>query len=182
MKNKIAGVIVGLSLIGGVMSASAQTSTNATSIESFFTTAYNWSTSFNTNSANSWTNGLNLEAAIGYEQVTGQGATSVADLQYDTGRWNVGGSIQYFGVGSSINVAEAQVGYAVVQKYDLEIETDIRAGYDFNTQDGIVEPAVFLKKKMTPNSFLKTGVSLPFEFKSTFQRNPTFFVETGFSL
>ncbi len=181
MKNKVKSMIVGITLIGGVF-AYGQEATSTNVVENFFTTAFNWGTSFNTNAAVSWTNGLSLEAAIGYEQVTGEGATSVADIQYDIGRWNVGGAIQYFGVGSSINVAEVQVGYAVVQKYDFEIETDIRAGYDFDTQDEIIEPAIFLKKKITANTFLKSGVSLPFEFKSTFSRNPTFYIETGFSL
>jgi hypothetical protein len=161
--------------------AQAQTSTNQVPnqippAQNFLNTASTWLTSLNPD--NTWTN-VTLEVGIGYEQVTGAGATSVADAQYDIGQWNVGAAIQYFGVGSAINVAEAQVGYAVLEKEDLKIDLDVRFGYDFNTKDEIAEPGLFLKKKLTTNTYAEAGVSLPFEFKSTFSRNPTFFVETG---
>ena len=174
MKQLLA-VFAGLAL--ALTGAQAQ-STNQ--VPNFLQTALTWGTSFNTNADHSWTNTV-LEVGVGYEQVTGAGATSVADIQYDLGRWNVGADIQYFGVGSAINVVEAQGGFSLIQKYDLKVDADLRVGYDFNSQDAIIEPGLFLKKKMTYNTYAEVGASLPFELKSTFSRNPTFYVETGFT-
>lgn len=171
-------------LLASNHAAQAQTATNPpastastpTPAQNFFDTTKSWLTSLNPD--NTWTN-VTLELGIGYSQVTGDPAASVVDAQYDIGKFNLGANFQYFGLGSSVNEAEFQAGYAVLEKEDLKVDVDLRVGYDFISNDEAVEPALMLKKKLTTNTYAQVGVSLPFEFKRTFSRNPTFFVETG---
>jgi len=145
----------------------------------FFDSAATYLTDFNTNFT--WT-GVSLEAATGYKQVTGVGATSVLDVQYDFAtRWNAGLAFQFSGVGSPVNAVQAQGGYALIQHYDAKVDFDLRAGYDWTVHGGEVEPLVMIEKKLTPNTFLKTGIGLPVFFKGTLNRNPTFYLETGFT-
>jgi hypothetical protein len=153
--------------------AKAQTSSNFLgSIQSYFT-------SFNTNYT--WTNVV-LEVGTGYKQVTGVNAASTLDIQYDLGRFNLGGALQFSGVGSPINAAEGQVGYTLLQRYDAKLDFDIRGGYDDTVASGVVEPCLFIKKKGTANTYFETGVSLPIYFKQKLNTNPTFFIQTGFTL
>ena len=168
--------------------APAAAQTNVTSLttnasggittETFFQSAGNYLTTFNP--AFTWTN-VALEAATGYKQVTGAGATSVVDVQYDIGRWNAGTAFQFSGVGSPINAFEAQGGYALIEHLDAKVDFDLRAGYDWTVKAGVVEPGIFIGKKLTQNTFLKTGVSLPVYFKGQLNRNPSFYLETGFT-
>ena len=183
MKNKIllfaALAAVSISLL--TPAARAQSATNAPPAQTeqtFFTSAQNYLTTFNP--AFTWTN-VTLEAATGYKQVTGVGATSVVDLQYDLGRWNVGSAFQFSGVGSPVNAVEAQAGYALFEYLDAKVDLDLRAGYDWNVHAGEVEPGLFVAKKMTPNTFAKLGVSLPIYFKGAVSHTPTFYLETGFT-
>ena len=168
-------------MLPGEIITHAQTGTNAVptlTTPSFFTSAQNYLTQFNP--AYTWTN-LTLEASLGYKQVTGVGAASVADFQTDLGRWNLGGAFQFSGVGSPINSAQAQSGYALIRHLDTKVDLDLRAGYDWTTHAAALEPALFLAKKITPNTFLKTGISLPVALHGPFNRNPSFYLETGFT-
>lgn len=146
---------------------------------SFFASAENYFTSFNTNYT--WSH-VTLEAATGYKQVTGVNAASTLEVQRDfSGRWEVGLAAQFSGVGSPVNALQAQVGYGWVEHFDTKLEADLRAGYDWTRSAAVVEPVVFVSKKLTPNTFLKTGVSLPIYSRGRFNRTPTFYLETGFT-
>ena len=97
-------VTAGLALLLGAFTSQAQSgptavSTNASgglTTVTFFASAENYLTTFNPDYT--WTN-VTLEAATGYKQVTGTGAASVLDVQYDLGRWNLGTACQFSGVG-----------------------------------------------------------------------------------
>ena len=144
--------------------------------QTFIGTAESYFTSFNTNY--SWVSN-SLEIATGYKQVTGVNAASTLDGQYDFERFNIGAGLQFSGVGSPINGAVVQGGYALIEHLDLKVDADIRAGYDWNRNT--VEPTLFLSKKPTPNTFFRIGASLPFYFKGKQNTNPTFYAETGFT-
>jgi hypothetical protein len=146
---------------------------------SFFQSLQGYLTSFNTDYT--WTN-VTFEASTGYKQVTGKPAASTIELQYDMGRWNAGVALQYFGIGSDVNAIEAQAGYAIIQHFDTKIEVDLRGGYDTVRQSGLIEPCLFLEKKTSANTYVKTGCSMPVYFTGKFQQDFTLFVEMGFSL
>ena len=179
-------VTAGLALLLGAFTSQAQSgptavSTNASgglTTVTFFASAENYLTTFNPDYT--WTN-VTLEAATGYKQVTGTGAASVLDVQYDLGRWNLGTACQFSGVGSPVNAMQAQGGYALIRHLDAKVDFDLRAGYDWTAHTGVIEPAVFLGKKLTANTYLKTGISLPVYFRGSLNRNPSFFLETGFT-
>lgn len=171
--------------VGAVFMPSAVVRAQTTNVNSvitppsFFASAENYFTSFNTNYT--WTH-LTLEAATGYKQVTGVNAASTLDVQRDfSGRWDVGLAAQFSGVGSPVNALQAQVGYALVEHFDTKLEADLRAGYDWTRSAAVAEPVLFIGKKLTPNTFLKTGVSLPIYSRGRFNRTPTFYLETGFT-
>jgi hypothetical protein len=176
----LAGVSSQAQLVTNVTVNASGGTTTTVAAQTFFDSTYKYFTDFNTNADMAWGNET-LEVATGYKQVTGSGATSTLDVQYDFGRWNVGADFQFFGVGSAINQVEGQVGYAVIQHADLKVDLDLRGGYDTATKTGVVEPTAMLKKKLTPNTFAETGVSLPIEFKGKLNTNPSFFVEMGFT-
>lgn len=148
--------------------------------EQFPLAAFHWLTEID--HTKSWTN-IDLEISTGYKQVTGVGASSDLSAQYDIGRWNVGGWIQFSGVGSPINSGGVQGGYALIQDGDVKLETDLRAGYGRRLNDSaagfVVEPCVFLTKLMTKNTFSRIGISLP-EDTHRFNSTPTFYIEAGF--
>jgi hypothetical protein len=160
--------------------ALAQSAATNSTTQTFLATAESYFTSFNTNSDFNWTN-CTLEVATGYKQVTGVNAASTVDAQYDFGRWNAGAAFQFSGVGSPVNAFEAQGGYDLIEHYDAKLEADLRAGFDDVKSAGVVEPCVFTAKKPTPNTFFKTGISLPVYTKGKLNTNPTFYIETGFT-
>ena len=146
--------------------------------QTFVQTAQLYLTSQNTNFDFNDT----LEVATGYKQVNGANAASTLDVELNIHtNINVGAALQFSGVGSPVNAFEAQGGYAVINRYDVKVEADLRAGYDWNVKAAVFEPGVFLKKKATPNTFFEIGVSLPVYTRGAFNRNPTFFAETGFT-
>lgn len=175
--------ILSIILIAGICAAAmlpimseAQTSTN--SIASFPAQVESYFTSFNTNY--NWN--VSLEAATGYKQVTGQDAATFATVQYDIStNWDAGVSLTYAGVGSSVDTLEASAGYTIVNHFDTKLEFDLGAGYDWNTTAFIVEPGLVAKKKMTPNTYIEIGISLPIETRGAFSRNPTFITGAGFT-
>jgi hypothetical protein len=168
-KTIIATAMAALLAIG--LTARAQSSNFLSSVESY-------ATSFNTNYT--WTN-VSYEISTGYKQVTGQGAVNVLDAQWDCWKGlNVGAEGQFSGVGSAVNGAEAQIGYAIVQHYDTKVDIDLRMGMAENMQEnktGVFEPAVFLEKKQTLNTATKVGLSMPFYFRGKFNNTPTVYVE-----
>lgn len=171
--------LITLTMLSVIAGASAQTDTNSTSIKNFAAQSFDWLTGINYDTNVAWIN-TKLELNVGLAQVTGQPSASQADALYDiTENFGVGGSIQYFGVGSAINEAEAILSYAVLDRGDLKIELQARAGWDWQSSDGVIEPTLLLKKKMTRLTYAEIGVSLPFEFNKTFQRNPTFLTGLG---
>lgn len=167
-------VILGLVVLCAAVSLHAQTSTN-----SFLNSVENYVTEENTNF--NWTSNSSIELSTGYKQITGENAASTLEGQYDISRFNVGLALQFSGIGSAFNEEEGQIGYAIYRNYDTVIDIDLRGGYDNNTKAEVIEPAIFLKKKMTTNTFMKTGVSLPIETKGTFKQDFVVFVETGFT-
>jgi hypothetical protein len=169
-------------LLAGLLTASQNclhAQTNQTT-QTFFATAGNYLTTFNTNGLFNWTN-CTLEVATGYKQVTGVNAASTLDAQYDFGRWNVGAACQFSGVGSPINAVAGQGGYDLIEHYDAKLEADLRAGYDNVKSAAVFEPALFIAKKPTPNTFFKSGISLPIFTCGKLNTSPTFYLETGFT-
>ena len=159
--------------------AAQSTNTPAVSTQqTFVETAQLYLTSQNTNFDFNDT----LEVATGYKQVTGANAASTLDAEFNIRtNINIGAALQFSGVGSPVNAFEVQGGYAVINRSDVKVEADLRAGYDWNVKAAVFEPGIFLKKKATPNTFFEIGVSLPVYTRGTFNRNPTFFAETGFT-
>ena len=154
----------------GLFTAQAQTN----QIGGFVTEVELYFTSFNTNVL--WA-GSSFEISTGYRQVTGVGAQNDTAFQKDIGKFNVGAAMQYSGIGSSVNGAQAQVGYAIVQHFDTEMDFNIRGGYGLNSQlvkAGVVEPGLVLKKLQTLNTATEIGISLPVYFKGKFSNTPTF--------
>jgi hypothetical protein len=158
--------------VAGVIHAQTNTPAN------FFLDVEQYLTSFNTNYT---FEGVTFEAATGYKQVTGVGAASVLDVQYDISRFHIIGSGQFSGVGSDFNVAEVGIGYDVIQHYDTALEFNIQGGYDWVQNTSEVEPKVDIKKKLGPNTFAETGISLPFYMNRKQSPTPSFYIETGFT-
>jgi opacity protein-like surface antigen len=177
MKNKIALITFACLALAAAIPAKAQTFSET----NFISSAQTYFTSFNTNyswSAVSW------ELATGYKQVTGVGAANDLMGQHDfdlfgtTGHViNAGADLQFSGVGSPVNSAQAQLGYAIVEHYDVKADFDLRPGYDWTRGSPEIEPGLFLKKLQTDNTATELGVSLPVYFKGRFSKTPDFFVE-----
>lgn len=166
-------LLIGLVLAAGVINNQAQL-TNDT----FFASAFNYFTSFNTNYT--WT-GVQLEMATGMKQVNGVSAANTIDAQYDLGNFNLGVAAQLYGVGAPFNTVEGQFGYRIISHYDAALDADLRAGYDNLTSAALIEPMLALKKKLTANTFAQIGVSLPWESKGKFVSQPTYYIEAGFT-
>jgi len=169
--------VLAVALCGGLFTVQAQTNSNP----GFISAAEGYLTSFNTNYV--WA-GSSFEFGTGYRQVTGIGAQNIVDGQKDFSLggqpFNVGANIQFSGVGSAVNGAEAQFGWAVIQHYDTEVDADIRGGFGYNpagVKSGVVEPTLMLKKLQTLNTATELGVSLPIYFHGKVSDTPTFYVE-----
>lgn len=174
--NKIKSLVIAAALSAAV---SLHAQTNApTTVPSFFTSAEQYLTSFNTNYTFT---GVTFEAATGYKQVTGVGAASVVDAQYDISRFHILTSFQFSGVGSTVNAEEAGIGYDIVQYYDTALEANLLGGYDENQHSGEIEPKVDIKKKLTTNTYTELGMSVPIYFKEKFNNTPSFYLEAGFT-
>ncbi len=176
-------MLAAVAAIAFALSATAQDTSNIIqSAESFFG-------SFNTNYT--WYN-VTLEMSSGYAQVAGVNAASKLDAQIDFGsakQYDGGCSLQFSGIGSAVNAAEARLGYAVIQHYDTKAEAVLLAGYDstaLNASGQMVgsaeaEPAIEFKKKPTPNTFAMLKVSLPVKFVGRFNTQPTIEAAVGFT-
>jgi hypothetical protein len=169
-------IIAIICLAALVISAQAQTN-----VQTFFTSAETFLTDFDTNY--SWTN-ISFEASTGLKQVTGAGATDVVNAQGDnlfgTGL-ELGASVGFEGVGSTIGTAQAIIGYAVFRHYDAKVALDLECGYSWYQSAYVVEPELVIEKKLTANTFLRIGVSAPIYSKGAFGRSPSFETGVGFT-
>lgn len=182
MKNYLfAGALSAILLAGFELNAQV-TSNIVQSAESFFG-------SFNTNFT--WST-VTLEMSSGYAQVTGVNAASKLDAQIDFGsskQYDGGCSLQFSGIGSAVNGAEARFGYAVIEHFDTKVEAVLQAGYNADVANArgvlvgsaIVEPALEFKKKPTPNTFAMLKISLPVKFVGKFNTSPTIEAAAGFT-
>ena len=180
MNTKLKSIGIAVLVTGLAMMAvcSAEGQTNTPTLPNFFTSAEQYLTSFNTNYTFT---GVTFEMATGYKQVTGVGAASVIDAQYDINRFHIVTAFQFSGVGSVVNAEEAGIGYDIVEYYDTVLEVNILAGYDSNVRGAEIEPKVDIKKKLTANTFAETGISLPVYFNQRFNNTPSFYLEAGFT-
>lgn len=145
----------------------------------FFDSAQSYFTAVNTNYNWSLTK---FELSSGYKRVPTVGSSMTLDGQYNiTPRFSLGAAAQFSGVGSPLNSLEASIGYGVIVFYDTKLEVQVRPGWDWTKQSYVVEPALFLKKKLSQNTFISTGLSLPIYSKGPFNNSPAFYVETGFT-
>jgi hypothetical protein len=164
--------------IASIISLSALAVQAQTNIPSFFQTAQGYLTSFNP--SYTWTN-VTVEASTGLKQITGSGATDVAQVQYDIGRWNAGAVIGFEGVGSTIGTVQAQGGFAVVEYLDTKVDLDVQGGYSWYRHAYMAEPELSISKKLTANTFARIGVSIPLYSKGAQNRTPSFEVSAGFT-
>lgn len=149
-----------------------------TTVPTFFQSAQSYFTSFNP--AYTWTN-VTVEASTGYKQVTGAGATDVAQGQYDFNRFNLGAVIGFDGVGSAVGSLQAQFGYDLIQYEDTKLTIDAQAGYSWYQSAAVIEPELAVEKKLTANTFTRIGVSLPYYAGKPFGKTPSFEVSLGFT-
>jgi len=190
MKNKSTllklSLFAGILAMGSITQASAQVAaTNAPA--SFLGSVQGYLTDINTNY--SFTN-VTLEASTGYKQVNGANAASELYAQFDHGNWDAMVNVQFSGVGSALNAAEAGGGYAFINHYDTKVQADILAGWDstkgttvkgVNQGCVVVEPRVALKKKLSVNTYAETAVSVPFYSIGKVNTQPSIYVGVGFT-
>ena len=175
-------IIAVLSIATTVFTASAQTN-NTNPPSQFYSTAYAWATSDNTNLDISQ---LSYEISDGYVQPQGAGAVSETAIQYNlpNSRWNLNGSIQYFGVGSAINGADIGGGYAAIRGSSIRCDVDLDFGYgksySINQTRFEIRPKAFLEKLMTATTYTRTGLAFPLGFTGRNSAAPTVYVEIGF--
>jgi hypothetical protein len=179
MKKIIIIAVIGLAALLAGVTAQAQTSTNTPSVSTFFTSAEDYLTSFNTNYTFS---GVKIDFETGFKQVNGQPAASYASGNYYiTANLEAGANITYFGAGSAINGGQASIGYALINHYDTRLTIDLGLGYDGISKTAVIEPRVEIKKKLSANYYASMGISLPIEFKQKFNSVPTFYTGVGFT-
>jgi len=166
--------LIAVAIIVITSACKAQTNT----VPSFFNSAEQYLTSFHTNYTFT---GVTFEAATGYKQVTGVGAASVVDAQYDIGRFHIATSFQFSGIGSAINAEEGGIGYDLIEYYDAVLDAELLGGFDENVHSGVLEPRVNIKKKQTYNTYTELGISMPVYFKQKFNNTPSFYIEEGFT-
>ena len=192
MKNKFTLALAALCLCASVVQLSAQTTvvtgpggaTTTTAptqqtIPSFFNTAMEWGTSFDTNK--SWAP-ITGQFEDGYAQANGTGAANFIRGQYDIGRWNATLEGQFFGVGSAFNGFEAGGGFALIQRYDFKAEANILAGGQklagSDSMQFKAEGEIKLTKLMTANTYWTVSLGIPYVQSQKFDGTPCF--RTGF--
>lgn len=146
---------------------------------SFFDSAQSYFTAVNTNYNWSLTK---FELATGYKKIQTVGNSMTLDGQYNiTPRFSLGAAAQFSSVGSPFNSIEASIGFGAIVFYDTKLEVQVRPGWDWTQQSFMVEPGIFLKKKLTQNTFVSTGLSLPWYTKGPLNNTPALYIETGFT-
>jgi hypothetical protein len=141
------------------VSAQAQTNTN-TSPQSFFGTAFDYVTKFNTNLTTFGTNspyelwmgaayqsGLNIGAQVGLEAKPFSGVPGLT----------LGSVTTMAGIGGTFAEQEADLGYSIVH-YDTEFGVGLGGVYGF--QENTFQGAIYaeIKKAMTQNTFAGTRI------------------------
>jgi hypothetical protein len=154
----------------------------------FITSVSDYFTSINTNFTFA---GTKLEMSSGYKQVNGVNAASELYAQFNiSDNFDLMGNFQFSGIGSAINAVEGGLGYAFINHYDVKLQGDLLAGWDStkgNTIKGVnqgalvVEPRAALKKKLTPNTYAETAISLPFYSIGKINTQPSFYIGVGFT-
>ncbi|MGD0331406.1 MAG: hypothetical protein ABSB40_13345 [Nitrososphaeria archaeon] len=169
-------LVLAVSLIASlVLTSKAQ----VTNIPTFFNSAEEYLTSFNTNY--DWSS-VTIEAASSWKQVTSQGATDVINAEYHIdSRFLLGGSIQFEGVGSTIGSAQLITGYAFIQHFDTQASIEVESGYSWYRNTYVIEPELKLEKKLTKNTFALIGVSIPLFTEGKNSRTPCFETGLGFT-
>lgn len=181
-------IMLGLGLFAGCIAHAQTTPPPANPATTFMSRVENYFTDINTNFTFA---GVKLEMSSGYKQVTGANAASELYAQYNlTDNFDVMGNLQFSGLGSAINSVEAGPGYALINHFDLKLQADILVGWDStkgNTtgNDGqgalVIEPRLALKKKLTPNTFAETAISLPLYTIAKLNTQPSFYIGVGFT-
>lgn len=156
--------------------ASSQPATN--NLPNFINQVAVWGTSFNTNY--NWST-VKVQIEDGYKQATGSGASDYLRVQYDRNAFNAGIEGEFLGVGSQFTAVEAEVGYALVSKYDFKLEANLLAGYDRDRKAFEVEPELKATKMLTGNTYATVGLSLPWFAKGTFDGTPQIRAGAGFT-
>lgn len=169
---------IGLALMIILIALISRAQTNVDE-NSFLTTAKDWITQVDTNFPFT---GTTLEFSTGYKQQVGINAANYVNVQYDLGKFNVGGDIQFSGFGSAVNQIEFQFGYALIEHYSVKLDADLRFGYSTVSDSGVIEPALVLKKKLSTNTYAEMGVSMPeFLNQKSFNTSPSFILGAGFT-
>lgn len=144
----------------------------------FYTTAFSWLTSVDTNK--DWST-IDFEVTTGFKQIAGVGAASDLAFQYDfKSGWNAGLDAQFSGVGSPINTIMAQGGYAVLSDHDVKLELNLRAGYDGTRAAIEVAPSISLTKLMTKNTYSRIILEMPEYSRGQLSTTPAIYAEVGF--
>jgi Flp pilus assembly pilin Flp len=187
------GLVAGLlaiAIIFGCQPARSQSAPSdaGTAPATFVTSVQKYFTGINTNYT---FDNVTLEMSTGYKQVNGVNASSELYAQYDvTPAVDVMGNLQFSGIGSAINAAELGVGYAIIHHFDTKVQADLLCGWDATkseTLNGVrqgalvVEPRLALKKKLTPNTYAETAVSLPVYTIGKLNSQPSFYMGVGFT-
>jgi len=163
------------------------TTTNAPqNIPSFFNEAANWVISIDP--TKTWTNAT-FQAEDGINQTTGVNLADYLRVQYNWDRFNVSAEGDFLGVGAAFSAAQAGVGYALIQKGDLEIEANILIGGTKINESGVAsqtmrfkaEPEIKLTKLMTANTYSTISMGLPWVQGQTFDGTPSFRAGMGFT-
>ena len=166
------------------MGCFTQAHAQSASTNQFYSTAWDWATSDNTNLNIS---ALSLELSQGYIQPANAGAITETTLQYNfQSSWNFNGSAQYLGAGSAINGGDFGGGYAIYRGHSIRADFDLDAGYGYSATANIarfeVRPKLFLEKLFTATTYGRTGLSLPVGFKGRNTTTPQVYVEFGFGV
>ena len=189
-----------VSLLAGILSVGCYTQaqvvappaidpTNATNAASasptqFYSTAFDWFSSDNTNLDIS---AINLELSQGYIQPAGAGALTETAGQYNfQSKWNINASIQYLGAGSAINHEDIGGGYAIYRGHSIRADADLTLGYGYNNFADMkrfeITPKIFLEKLFTATTYGRTGFGLPMGFKGPNTTAPQVYIEVGFGV
>jgi len=154
----------------------------------FVDSVANYFTAINTNFTFA---GTKLEMSSGYKQVNGVNASSELYAQFNVNdSFDLMGNFQFSGIGSAINAVEGGLGYSVINHFDTKVQIDLLAGWDStkgNTVKGVqqgalvIEPRIALKKKLTPNTYAETAISLPIYTIGQLNTQPSFYIGVGFT-
>lgn len=161
--------------VGSAPVAQSQVPTNS---QNFFVSVGHFFTSANTNYT--WVSNR-LEAATGGDYMGGLQWANYVSAQADIGSFDVEGKVRNIGVAGVIDTVEAGAGYTLIQYCSVKAQASLLAGYDFTKEAALVEPTVTVKDKMTPNTYIELGASVPIWLQKALNKTPDFFIGAGFT-